>query len=143
LAAGVLAVVRIWLNVKKSRAAHDRGDFDERLVARLRAEGSDPFKPHDIDFFLAFGDPATASSVCAELRARGFAVDLQTTADASDFPHTVHVTRSLPLAVSEIKPICNDLDALARARGGRFDGWTAAHVARTDSGGVSFREPKP
>ena len=37
------------------QAAQRKNDsWDARLIDQLRKRGSDPFKPHDVDFFLAF-----------------------------------------------------------------------------------------
>ena len=139
-AGGVLAVVKIWLNIKKAQAAHNTEDFDTRLIARLRAEGSDPFKPHDVDFFLSFPDASSAEKVREQLAARGYVSDVRATPDAPDFPFGVHVAKSLQLSLGSIQAVSTELGAMARAAGGRYDGWAAAHVSRTDSGGIQFRD---
>ena len=38
----------------RSCASAQNDSWDARLIDQLRKRGSDPFKPHDVDFFLAF-----------------------------------------------------------------------------------------
>ena len=52
---GVIAAWRIWQNLNKLRQRKN-DSWDARLIDQLRKRGSDPFKPHDVDFFLAFPD---------------------------------------------------------------------------------------
>ncbi|MCS6948013.1 MAG: ribonuclease E inhibitor RraB [Steroidobacteraceae bacterium] len=130
LVAAVIAVMRITMGVRRARQAHERGDFDELLIARLRREGTDPFKPHAVDFFLSFAAEPVAQTVLAELRQRGYEALMYATADAADFPHTVQVSRHLALTVDAIKAESDELKKLALARGGRYDGWAAARVPR-------------
>ncbi len=50
---GVIAAWRIWQNLQKLKQRKN-DSWDARLIDQLRKRGSDPFKPHDVDFFLAF-----------------------------------------------------------------------------------------
>jgi hypothetical protein len=50
---GLIARWRIWQNLQKLRQRQN-DSWDARLIDQLRKRGSDPFKPHDVDFFLAF-----------------------------------------------------------------------------------------
>jgi Regulator of ribonuclease activity B len=123
LGAGVLAVARIYYSVQKMRNAHHAVDFDEQLIARLRADGLDPFRPHQVDFFLAVTDDAAAQRLVADLTARGMPADTHPTPDAADYPVSVHVSRELHLTVGDIKNLARELGALAQTHGGRYDGW--------------------
>jgi len=49
----LIAGYRIWQNLQKLRRQKN-DSWDARLIDQLRKRGSDPFKAHDVDFFLAF-----------------------------------------------------------------------------------------
>ena len=66
---GVIAVWRIWQNLNKLRQRKN-DSWDARLVDQLRKRGSDPFKPHDLDFFLAFPTREAADPVAAQMTTR-------------------------------------------------------------------------
>lgn len=123
--AGVIAVVRIYYSLQKARNAHRKVDFDEQLLARLRADGLDPFRPHRVDFFLALASEPSANKLLTELQSRGFAADVRPSPDAADFPFSVHVRRDMHLTLGDIKRLATELAGYAAAHGGRYDGWTA------------------
>jgi ABC-type xylose transport system substrate-binding protein len=127
--AGVVAVVRIYYSVQKARNAHHTVDFDEQLIARLRKDGLDPFRPHSVDFFLALPNDAAALGLLAALQARGMSADKHATPDAADFPVSVHVSRQLQLTVGAIKALAAELGQLAQQHGGRYDGWAIGRAA--------------
>jgi hypothetical protein len=129
--AGLIAVVRIYFSLQNARNAHRKVDFDEHLIARLRADGLDPFSQHRVDFFLALPDETSANKLLTELRGRGFAADLRPSPEATDFPFSVHVSRDMHLTVGDIKQLATELGGIARANGGRYDGWTAGRNAGT------------
>ena len=128
IGAGVLAVVRIYYLVQKARNAHHTVDFDEHLITRLRADGLDPFQPQPVDFFLAMPDDAAANKLLDVLRAQGMQGDMHATADAADFPVSVHVSRELHLTVGAIKALATELGQLAQEHGGRYDGWAVGRA---------------
>jgi hypothetical protein len=129
IGAGVLAVVRIYYLVQKARNAHHTVDFDEQLITRLRADGLDPFRQHPVNFFLAMPDDTAANSLLDALKARGMQGDMHATADAADFPVSVHVSRELYLTVGAIKGLAAELGQLAQEHGGRYDGWAVGRAA--------------
>ena len=47
---GLIAAWRIWQNLQKLRQRQN-DSWDARLIDQLRKRGSDPFKPHDVDFW--------------------------------------------------------------------------------------------
>ena len=55
IGAGAAVIARIFMKVRKLRNA-ERDDWDSRAIDRLRKQGSDPFKPHEVDFFFALPD---------------------------------------------------------------------------------------
>jgi hypothetical protein len=69
-----LAIGRIWFSIKKLRE-QPNDDWDARLIERLRRGGADPFRPMDIDFFVALPSEAAVGAVTRELEAEGFRVD--------------------------------------------------------------------
>ena len=70
---GLVAAWRIYTNLQQLRLQRN-DSWDARLIDQLRKRGSDPFKPHDVDFFLAFPTPDGAMEVEKQLKAEGFAV---------------------------------------------------------------------
>lgn len=125
-AGAVLLLVRIWFNVKKLRRNDD--GYDDRLIERLRAQGSDPFKVHDVDFFFALPTDAVASSLRTRLEAEGFAVQARPIADSVEFPFSLHASKSMRLSAPDMRELSARFKALATEHGGRYDGWAAGHV---------------
>ncbi len=129
LGAGLFALYRIYLSLRKLRD-HSNDDWDAKLVEKLRLAGSDPFQPHEVDFFFALPSEAAAQAVTAELEAQGFRVDGRPASDNEDYPWSLHVAKSLRISVPGMREQSRGFAALARAHGGRYDGWAAGHVAR-------------
>jgi regulator of RNase E activity RraB len=122
-----LAIGRIWFSIKKLREQpHD--DWDARLIERLRRGGADPFRPLDIDFFLAMPSEDAAAEVARELAAEGFRVDARAVTESTDHPFSVHAIKSMQLNADGIREVSTRMRAVAAARGGRYDGWTASQA---------------
>ena len=129
MGAGAIAAWRIYVIIRKLREQGD-DSWDAREVERLRKAGSDPFKPHDVDFFFGLPTEAACANVQSALEADGFKVDLKPVKDGSTHPFSLHATKSIRLSAPDMKVISRKLTELATAQGGRYDGWTAGHVAR-------------
>jgi len=129
IAAGAVAAWRIWASVRKLREQRDDG-WDARAIERLRAQGSDPFKPHDVDFFFGLPDESACQTVQRQLEAEGFKVDLKPVPDSSTHPFSLHATKSIRLSAPDMKDMSRRFTELATAHGGRYDGWTAGVVGR-------------
>jgi len=121
-----LAIGRIGFSIKKLRE-QPTDDWDARLIERLRRGGADPFRPLDIDFFLALPSEAAASAVTAQLQAEGFTVDARSVTESTDHPFSVHAIKSMQLNADGIRAASTRMRELAAAQGGRYDGWTASH----------------
>ena len=67
--AALVAVLRVYATLRRM-SAQRAGDWDERLVKNLRAQGGDLFKPYDVDFFFDLPDPPACEQVSALLAAR-------------------------------------------------------------------------
>jgi regulator of ribonuclease activity B len=130
-AAGAVAAWRIYVSIRKLREARDDG-WDARAIERLRKAGSDPFKPHEVDFFFGLPTEAACANVQTALEADGFKVDLKPVKDGSTHPFSLHATKSIRLSAPDMKELSRRLTDLASAQGGRYDGWTAGHVARDE-----------
>jgi hypothetical protein len=109
------------------------GTWDARLIDQLRKRGSDPFKPHDVDFFLAFPSLAAAEQLLGQFRVEGFDGEVRDTPDNGELRHVVHLHRSMLLTVPEMQALSRRLTDAATARAGRYDGWSAKPVAITGS----------
>lgn len=122
-----LAIGRIWFSVRKLRQ-QPNDDWDTRLIERLRRGGTDPFRPLDIDFFLALPSEPAARSVAQSLEAEGFRVDVRAVSESTDHPFSVHAIRSMQLNADGIRAVSARMREVAAAQGGRYDGWTAGRT---------------
>lgn len=129
---GVIAVWRIWQNLNKLRQRKN-DSWDARLIDQLRKRGSDPFKPHDLDFFLAFPTREAADAVAAQMTTEGFKTDVVDTPDSGELHYSLHAQKSLHLTVPDMQDLSRRLTDMAIAKGGRYDGWSAKQVPIADS----------
>jgi hypothetical protein len=132
---GGIAIWRIWQNLNKLRTRKN-DTWDERLIDQLRKQGSDPFKPHDVDFFLAFPTREAAEMLAARLNAEGFETDVIDSPENGDLRHSLHAHKSMLLVVPDMKALSRRLTDAAKEKDGRYDGWSAKPVARTDVNAV-------
>lgn len=138
---GVIAGLRIYFNIRKIRAAEEN-DWDAKLIERLRLSGSDPFKSHEVDFFFGMPNERAAQSTIERLVSDGFHADYRHVPEHIDFPYSIHARKAMRLAVPDMQATSRKFSALAREFEGRYDGWSAAHVGRTDDGGITLRKAK-
>lgn len=119
------AGIAVWRIVHQVRRASQvrEDDWDSKLIERLRRSGADPFRPVEVDFFVAVPSRDKADQVAERLRAEGFSTDVRELADSADQPWSVHAMRSMQLNVNGIREVSTRLRALAAEAGGRYDGW--------------------
>ena len=129
---GVIAGWRIWQNLNKLRQRKN-DSWDARLIDQLRKRGSDPFKPHDLDFFLAFPTREAADEMAAQMTTEGFKTDVIDTPESGELRYSLHAQKSLHLTVPDMQELSRRLTDMATARGGRYDGWSAKQVPISDS----------
>jgi len=128
--AGAAALGRIYYALRNTKEKTEK-DWDARLIERLRAEGTDPFQPHDVDFFMALPSEAAGHAVGAILLTEGYRVDVKPAPDnPGDHPFSLHATKSLRLSVPGMRELTARFQELATAHGGHYDGWSAAVVPR-------------
>ena len=128
---GGIAIWRIWQNLNKLRTQKN-DSWDERLIDQLRKQGSDPFKPHDVDFFLAFPARESAEFLAARFQTEGFDTDVVDSPENGELRYSLHLHKSMLLVVPDMKELSRRLTDAAKEREGRYDGWSAKPVARTD-----------
>jgi hypothetical protein len=126
---GLVAAWRIYQNLQKLRRQKN-DSWDERLIDQLRKRGTDPFKPHDVDFFFAFPSAQSAEELAAELRGDGFDADVIDTPDAGELRFSLHAHKSMQLTVPDMQALSRRLSDAANIRKGRYDGWSAKQVPR-------------
>ena len=126
---GLIAAWRIWQNLQKLRR-HQNDSWDARLIDQLRKRGSDPFKPHDVDFFLAFPTQPAADELAAQLRAEGFDADVVDEPESGELRFSLHAHKSMQLTVPDMQALSRKLSDAANLRKGRYDGWSAKQVPR-------------
>ena len=127
---GVVAAWRIWQNLQKLRRQKN-DSWDARLIDQLRKRGSDPFKPHDVDFFLAFPSSEAAEQTATQLRTEGFDADVLDKPENGELRFSLHAHKSMQLTVPDMQELSRKLTDSAATKGGRYDGWSAKPVART------------
>jgi len=130
IVAAVAVLVRIYFSVRKLRNAADP-DWDAKQIESLRAQGSDPFQPHAVDFFFALPNESACQALRSQLETDGFETDTKVMHDSADHPFSLHACKSLRLSVPGMKELSNRFATLARTHGGRYDGWAAAVVPQT------------
>ncbi len=124
--AGVLG--RIYYTLRNIKGKTEK-DWDARLIERLRASGSDPFQPHEVDFFMAMPSEAAGHAVAVILESEGYRVDVKPAPDnPADHPFSLHATKELRLSVPGMRELTARFQELARSQGGHYDGWSAAVV---------------
>jgi hypothetical protein len=129
--AGVVLLGRIYYGLRKMKEKSVK-DWDTRLIERLRAAGTDPFQPHEVDFFMAVPSEATGRTIAAILESEGYKVDVKPAPDnPDDHPFSLHFTKSMRLSVPAMKELTARFQGLAKEHGGYYDGWSAAVVPMT------------
>ncbi|HUL45483.1 MAG TPA: ribonuclease E inhibitor RraB [Steroidobacteraceae bacterium] len=127
IAAMVVAMVLIAVRVafKLRAAARNRvAGWDAQLIERLRARGYVPFNDYAVDFFLALPDQAATQAVRARLEPE-FSVDIRPMQDETEFPFSLHATKSMRLILPDMQALSARMTALAAEFRGRYDGWAA------------------
>lgn len=122
VAGAAIAVWRIIYNVRNASKSRE-DDWDARMIERLRRSGVDPFKPVDVDFFVAVPSQDKAESIASRLRAEGFEADIRELRDSVDQPWSVHALKTMSLNVHAVREVSSRLRQLADEAGGRYDGW--------------------
>lgn len=115
LLGGGIALARIWMSIKKARdlPAHS---WDAKLIEKLRAQGSDPFQPHDVVFFFGLPDENAAQRVVERLVRDGFAAEYKRVPDQSELCYAVHAQRSIRLSVSDMQATSRKFNDMAADR---------------------------
>ena len=132
--AALVAALRVYFTVRKLRLQQEN-DWDERLVKNLRAQGGDPFKPYEVDFFFDLPDQSGCEQVAALLKTRDYSVDFHPVDPTRGNGFTLHGLKSMRVSVPDMQALTRELSALAVHHGGRYDGWAAAGVTRASQSG--------
>ena len=128
---GLIAAWRIYQKLHLLRQRQN-DSWDAKLIDQLRKRGSDPFKPHDVDFFFAFPTVDAAERLAAQLRSEGFDVDVKDSPENGELRYSLHAHKSMKLTVPDMQELSRRLTDAATQRGGRYDGWSAQQVPITD-----------
>ena len=118
----VVILLRIFQKVRALRDSRE-DDYDTRFVERLRRSGMDPFKPMDVDFFLAMPSLEAADRVSARLVEDLFTPDVRSIDGPKDLPISLHARKSMQVNEVGIRAAAARLRELAKTEGGRYDGW--------------------
>jgi hypothetical protein len=123
----LVAAVVIWRfiqSLRKGREQHGQ-DFDAKLISQLRARGMDPFKDHEVDFFFALPDETASAAVNKHLETQGFRVDVKAVPDNTEYPFSVHASRTMRVHAEEMRELTRQFRELATLNRGRYDGWSS------------------
>ena len=125
------AAVILWRIVQKVRALRNtrEEDYDARFISQLRRSGVDPFKPVDVDFFLALPTREAAERLAARLEDDLFTPDIRVTEGPGDLPVSVQARKVMQINELGIRTAVERLRELATAEGGRYDGWAPGSEA--------------
>ncbi|MFM7625694.1 MAG: ribonuclease E inhibitor RraB [Gammaproteobacteria bacterium] len=125
------AAVILWRVVQKVRTLRNTRDedWDARFISQLRRSGVDPFKPVDVDFFLALPTREAAERLAARLEDDLFTPDIRVTEDALDLPVSVQARKMMQINELGIRTAVERLRELVAAEGGRYDGWAPGSEA--------------
>jgi len=134
--AAVGVLVRIFVKVRDSRAANTREDWDAKQIALIRSRGSDPFQPHEVDFFFGVPSESACDTLRRQLESEGFAVDTKPVPEGVDQVISLHARKSIRLNVPDMQEFTRRFGELAGTLGGRYDGWTAGIVPQRPSDGA-------
>lgn len=96
-------------------------------LRRLRDDGANLCKPHDIDFHVAVPDESAAEHVSNAVRQMGFTASVSKDEEGPDW--TCCCTKSMVPDHAAISDIETTLDSIAEQVGGRADGWGAFPVS--------------
>lgn len=122
LAAVALAALRVYLTMRRRRVER-RENFDAKLIRQLREKGLDPFQPHELDFFLALPNEASAQTVSQQLGAEGFVTDIHPMKEGAGPGVSLHARKAMRLSVEEVSTLSKRFTELAQQLGGHYDGW--------------------
>ena len=125
------AAVILWRIVQKVRALRNtrEEDYDARFISQLRRSGVDPFKPVDVDFFLALPTREAAERLAARLEDDLFTPDIRVTEGPGDLPVSVQARKVMQINELGIRTAVERLRELVAAEGGRYDGWAPGSEA--------------
>ena len=125
------AAVILWRIVQKVRALRNtrEEDYDARFISQLRRSGVDPFKPVDVDFFLALPTREAAERLAARLEEDLFTPDIRVTEGPGELPVSVQARKVMQINELGIRTAVERLRELATAEGGRYDGWAPGSEA--------------
>ncbi len=68
-----------------------------------------------------------------QLRGEGFDADVHESPESGEYRFSLHAHKSMQLTVPDMQELSRRLTDAATERGGRYDGWSAKQVPRTDA----------
>lgn len=104
-----------------TRGAKAESGPDAKVIAQLRAVGSNLSKPHSIEFFLYFPSREAADRVAAKMVAAGFGAKIDHAAKGTSWG--ILGTKTMVPVEGDLVSIRQQLNAWSKAEGGEYDGW--------------------
>ena len=123
----LIFVVLIVIVLRSANKTGQKAAADIRVIVQLKQAGSKLDKPHEIDFFLYFLNETAATVAAQELQGKGFSTSVQPSAhNGSEW--LLQAKRSMLPTAEALVQIRKELEALAFAGQGKYDGWGAGVV---------------
>jgi regulator of RNase E activity RraB len=94
---------------------------EESTIEEMRAAGADLDAPQYVEHYLLFPFVSQAQGAAEELRGQGYAVGFDR--DFEEDEWTLVAARQMPVSVRSLRQIRDQMEKLAGARGGSYDGW--------------------
>src|SRR5690349_2515388 len=96
-------------------------NLDRHILKLLKKRGTNPRKPHAIEYYVYFPTQTAARKARARLRQKGFHVELLTDSSGKRWI-CLSILEMLP-RYREIQTVKSKLNVLAKPFGGHCDGW--------------------
>ena len=97
-----------------------------KVIEELREAGSDMAAPHLLEFYMYFPTRADADRAAKTLAGRGYTTSVDGPDDDREFE--VYAAREAKLELAAIDKLEVELQQVAKAEKGYYDGWEAAVV---------------
>jgi regulator of RNase E activity RraB len=98
-------------------------DPDEAILKRLKEQGLDLSKPHNIQFFISFPSQFTADKAAIRIKKSGFHVSIIT---SEKWDWVCRATKKMVPELSEIQNFRTEFGHLIETYNGKYDGWKIA-----------------
>ncbi|MEP6574166.1 MAG: ribonuclease E inhibitor RraB [Gemmatimonadota bacterium] len=124
---GLAFVVILFLVTRGKRLRPPSSTDDDVVAIRLLDEaGYDRTRPLEAEFLFFFPKEAAARAACARLEGIGFAGKTEISPEGSVW--NCRARKIMQVELDSMRDLRQQLDSIARAEGGEYEGWEAGEV---------------